>query len=428
MKKIIEMTAKLVVITVIAGGLLGVVNAVTKDPIAVQEAKAADAARFAAFPSADAFVNMGIDISEDYDLIQNVYTALDAQGNDIGVAMGIKTKAYNPGLNLTVGLSREGIIAGVVIGSNQETPGLGAKASEPKFIDQYNDVPFDTPLVVVKTGATSQNEIQAITSATITSVGVTYAVNKAVEYYMQVLGTGENVTNEEIAVQESKAADADMLEAFAGAVNFEEIDIEIPAKFADIKTLYKAFDEQGGEIGVLVVMTSKGYSEDLGLMFGLSTDGIIAGLVLKVGAETPGIGTLVEKPAFTNQFLGVPYDTPLKLVITPPEAQTEIQAVSGATISSRGIVDAINKAVVFYNELLSLGDNVTNEANAQLEANAQTVYMRAAFLGAAAFELTDIEIPTEFAQITGVTNMVVAVTNYISEAARVCIDVIGGAE
>lgn len=402
MKKIVIMTIKLLVITIIAGGLLGVVNAVTKEPIAAQEAKAADEARFAVFPSAVSFVKMDIDISEDYALIQNVYTALDAQGNDIGVAMGILTKAYNAGLNMTVGLSREGTITGVVIGSNQETPGLGAKASEPKFIDQYKDVPFDTPLVVVKTGAASQYEIQAMTSATITSDGVTYAVNKAVEYYTQILGTGENVTNEAIAVQAAKVADADMLEAFEGAANFEVIDIDIPEKYADIKTLYRAFDEQGSEIGVLVVMTSKGYSEDIGLMFGLSKAGIITGLVLKVGAETPGIGTLVGDPAFTDQFIGVPFNTPLALVIIEPETQTEIQAVSGATISSRGILSAINKAAVFYNELLSLGDNVTNEAIAQLEANAQTKYMRAAFPGAEAFEVMDVQIPAESAQINAV--------------------------
>ncbi len=402
MKKIVVLTTKLLVITIIAGGLLGVANAITKEPIAAQEAKAADEARFAAFPSAVAFVKMDIDISEDYSLIQNVYTAQDAQGTDLGVTMGIKTKAYNAGLNLTVGLSAEGTITGVVIGSNQETPGLGAKASQPKFIDQYNDVPFDTPLVVVKMAPTSQYEIQAIASATITSDGVTYAVNKAVEYYTQILGTGENVTNEAIAVQEAEAADADMLEAFEGAANFEQIDIEIPAKFADIKTLYKAFDEQGSEIGLLVVMTSKGYIEDLGLMFGLSNDGVIAGLVLEVGSETPGIGTLVEDPEFTNQFIGVPYDTPLTLVSIEPEAQTEVQAVSGATITSRGIMNAINKAAVFYKELLSLGDNVTNEAIAQLEANAQTEYMRAAFPGAAAFELMDVQIPAESAQITAV--------------------------
>ena len=130
MKKIIVMTIKLLLITVIAGGLLGYVNAITKEPIALQEAKAADAARFAAFPDASAFIKMDIEISEDYSLIQNVYAAQDAQGNDIGVVIGILTKGYNAGLNLTVGLSTDGVIAGVAIGTHQETPGFGANASD----------------------------------------------------------------------------------------------------------------------------------------------------------------------------------------------------------------------------------------------------------------------------------------------------------
>ncbi|MBT3318272.1 MAG: FMN-binding protein [Clostridia bacterium] len=402
MKKIIVMTIKLLVITVVAGVLLGVVNAITKDPIAAQEAKAADEARFAAFPSATEFEKIDIDISEDYSLIQNVYTAKDASGSDIGVAIGIKTKAYSTGLNMTVGLSAQGTITGVVIGSNQETPGLGSKAAEPKFIDQFKDVSFDTPLVVMKTGASAPYEIQAIASATITSDGVTYAVNKAVEYYTKVLGMGENVTNEAIAEQEEKVRDADMLAAFAGADAFEKIDIEIPDKYAAIKELYRAIDAQGSEIGVLVVMTSKGYSEDLGLMIGLSKDEYVAGLVLNVGAETPGIGTLVEDSSFTDQFVGAPFDPPLTLVRNESTAQTEIQAVSGATISSRGVMDAINTAVGFYTDILSLGDNVTSEAIAELEANAQAENMQAAYPDAAEFEVMDIQIPAEYAQISSI--------------------------
>ena len=188
MKNIIVMTIKLLVITIIAGLLLGAVNYITKDTIADQEAKKADEARFAAFPEAQSFTKLDIDIDDEYSLIQSVYSVQDAQGNDIGVAFDIITKGYSTGLNMTVGLSAQGTVTGVVIGANQETPGLGAKASEPTFIDQYKDVPFDPALVVVKTPATAQGEIQAITSATITSNAVTNAVNKVAEYYIDVIG------------------------------------------------------------------------------------------------------------------------------------------------------------------------------------------------------------------------------------------------
>lgn len=188
MKNIIVMTVKLLAITLVAGLLLGVVNYVTREPIAEQEKAAADAARFSCFPAANDFAVKEIEIPEEYGIINNVYTALDADGNEIGVAMGITTKGFNAGLNLTVGISADGKVTGVVMGSHQETPGLGANASDPEFMDQYKDVPYDPALVVVKVTPAEENEIQAITAATITSRGITDAVNTAAEFYESVIG------------------------------------------------------------------------------------------------------------------------------------------------------------------------------------------------------------------------------------------------
>lgn len=189
MKNIIVMTVKLLAITLVAGLLLGVVNYVTREPIAEQEKAAADAARFACFPAANDFAVKEIEIPEEYGIVQNVYAALDADGNEIGVAMGITTKGFSAGLNLTVGISSDGKVTGYVMGSHEETPGLGAKASsDTEFISQFKDVPYDPALVVVKLPPTKENEIQAIAAATITSRGITDAVNTAAEFYESVIG------------------------------------------------------------------------------------------------------------------------------------------------------------------------------------------------------------------------------------------------
>lgn len=188
MKNIVVMTLKLLAITIVAGLVLGLVNAITREPIAVQAKKDADAARGAAFPTATTFEPMDIIIGEEYEIIKSVYTALDADGKTLGITAAITTKGFNPRLNLTVGISADGTITGVVIGAHEETPGLGAKASEPKFIDQYKDKPYDSPLVVVKKAPTDTHDIEAITSATITSNGVTDAVNTATIFYKDVIG------------------------------------------------------------------------------------------------------------------------------------------------------------------------------------------------------------------------------------------------
>lgn len=188
MKNIFVITIKLLIITIIAGIVLGVVNGVTKEPIAAQALKEATEARQAVFHEAVSFEELDMQIPEEYAIIQNVYTALDADGNDIGITAAVVTKGFNAGLNLTIGVGADGTIKGVKLGSHNETPGLGAKASEPKFQSQYTDKPYDQPLGVVKSAPSTDYDIQAITSATITSSGITDAVNTVTAFYKQMAG------------------------------------------------------------------------------------------------------------------------------------------------------------------------------------------------------------------------------------------------
>ncbi len=82
-----------------------------------------------------------------------------------------------------VGLSSAGKVTGIKILSHTETPGLGANAPLPKFSDQYKNKPIKEKLEVVKVAPSKDNQIQAITGATITSKAVTLGVNDAVDFY-----------------------------------------------------------------------------------------------------------------------------------------------------------------------------------------------------------------------------------------------------
>ncbi len=188
MKNIIVITVKLLVITIAAAALLGVVNGITKEPIAEQARKEADEARRAAFPDAVSFQENAAAIPDAYAIIKSVYTAKDADGNAIGITASVVTKGYSSGLGLTVGIGADGAIKGVIVGSHNETPGLGAKAAEDWFASQYTAKPYGQPLTVVKSPPAADNEIQAITSATITSRSVTDAVNTVAAYYADILG------------------------------------------------------------------------------------------------------------------------------------------------------------------------------------------------------------------------------------------------
>ncbi|MDR3090963.1 MAG: FMN-binding protein [Clostridiales bacterium] len=91
---------------------------------------------------------------------------------------------YSGAVGVMTALDPEGTITGVKVVSQRETPGLGANAEKPAFSGQYKGK--SGRLSVTKT-APSENEIVAITSATLTTRAVTNAVNAALGFYNDVI-------------------------------------------------------------------------------------------------------------------------------------------------------------------------------------------------------------------------------------------------
>lgn len=188
---ILNLVLRLVIITVCAGLVLGFVYAVTKEPIEQQNIQKATAARQAVLPSAQDFRQValdGIDYDhEKYADIEEVYEGT-ADGQTVGYTYSVVTKGYKAGLTLTIGISTDGKVTGVEITAHDETPGLGANATDPEWLEQFKET--DGPLVVAKSPTGAVNEVQALTGATITSKGVANAVNLAREFGEQYLGKG----------------------------------------------------------------------------------------------------------------------------------------------------------------------------------------------------------------------------------------------
>ena len=114
--------------------------------------------------------------------IESVLEGTDASGAAVGyVINSLSNDSYGGAVKISVGFDASGTITGVGIREINDTPGLGLKAKEPKFKDQYIGKNVDT-LVVTKTGASAENEIDAISGATVTSNAVTNAVNTAFYY------------------------------------------------------------------------------------------------------------------------------------------------------------------------------------------------------------------------------------------------------
>ena len=109
--------------------------------------------------------------------------AKDASGNTVGYTLKVLPSGYGGTIELMVGIdSAKGQVSGINVVSNSETAGLGAKATNPEFSDQYKGKPLEE-LSVLKNGTPGDTEIKAISGATITSTAVTNGVDAAIEVY-----------------------------------------------------------------------------------------------------------------------------------------------------------------------------------------------------------------------------------------------------
>ncbi len=198
MNKMIKNALILTVITLCSGLLLGLVYEVTKQPIADAQEAATQEAYKIVFADADSFVD---DEAFDAEAAQAVvdaegYTAasIDASviaysGSEmLGYVLTVTdSDGYGGDITFTIGITNDGMINGISILSISETAGLGMKAAEPAFYEQFSDKIVQL-FTVTKVGSTSESEIDAISGATITSQAVTDGVNAGVLYWESITG------------------------------------------------------------------------------------------------------------------------------------------------------------------------------------------------------------------------------------------------
>lgn len=110
---------------------------------------------------------------------------LDAEKNVVGYIFTTSTKGYGGEVKVMTGISADGKVTGVEALSLSETAGLGMNAQKETFRDQYIG---KSGKIGVAKNSPKENEIQALTGATITSSAFTDAVNIALELYSLVTG------------------------------------------------------------------------------------------------------------------------------------------------------------------------------------------------------------------------------------------------
>lgn len=139
------------------------------------------------------------------------------------------------------------------------------------------------------------------------------------------------------------------LDDYPDAALVEQIKSE-DNKFVDLKVCK---DASGNELGYGIRTLSPvgGFGGDIEIYLGISPEGKIVGMRVLAHSETVGLGAKVENADFQEQFIGRSVDTEIGVAKTSP-ADTEIQALAGATYSSKSITSAVNNALKIYNKYL----------------------------------------------------------------------------
>lgn len=151
---------------------------------------------------------------------------------------------------------------------------------------------------------------------------------------------------ETLAIQTKNDAMAKLIEAD------EYHELTAKTSFGDVT--YNAAIKGGNTIGVIFTESAKGYGADIQVMTAVDMDCTVISIqILDVSGETPGLGQNVTKENFFNQFIGLKDGIKVIKGGMADNQNNEINAVTGATISSNAVTEAVNKALGYAGEILS---------------------------------------------------------------------------
>lgn len=203
MNSIVKNTLILTGITLISGLLLGTAYEVTKGPIAAEQERTKQEAYASVLKDASTFEEgKDIDLSNEKEILMTaglekqdvteVVIAKNDAGEKIGYVFLVTShEGYGGDIELSVGMTEDGTVTGVEILSISETAGLGMRANTKEFKEQFQNKKVDQ-FIYTKTGKTADNEIDALSGATITSNAMTNGVNAAIAYFDSLEGGNGN--------------------------------------------------------------------------------------------------------------------------------------------------------------------------------------------------------------------------------------------
>ena len=158
---------------------------------------------------------------------------------------------------------------------------------------------------------------------------------------------GTNLITKDTIKQIEKKQQEDSMKEILEAQTYEEKTVSVKFEDETEECTYYVAKDGNTEKGYIYIVTEKGYGGDVKVMTALNFEGGIKAVkVLDVSNETPGLGQNTGNPTWYEQFGGLKSDKEITVKKNGADAENnEINAVTGATISSTAVTKAVNKAL-----------------------------------------------------------------------------------
>jgi len=153
------------------------------------------------------------------------------------------------------------------------------------------------------------------------------------------LGLVNHITHERIEVfaAERKAA---AMEAVLPAESYDAVTDGTAEKVELVREIYAA-----GDRGWVVMVTPSGFGGEIEMAVGVGSDGTVTGVSIVDMSETSGLGANASRESFRSQFIGRSGSVALS------KQGGEIDALTGATVTSTAVVRGVNAALAAVSEL-----------------------------------------------------------------------------
>ena len=243
-------------------------------------------------------------------------------------------------MDVLVEFDADGNILNIWVGTDGQTAGIGDQAGGAEYLNQYKGV----------LGEAGLDGVDTISGATQSTRGVKKGVRKCIQAFVAMYpdcaaatavapegGDAESEASSEAAVETVTLSDEDCKAVLPEATTFEAVE----SATAGVQAAVKA------DTGWVIQASAKGFGGQVPVIVGLDADGAIVGVSFPENSETDGFGAKLyqegneEAAALAASLAGKSGEV----------AIGDVDAISGATISSKAVVEAVNTALSCYNEV-----------------------------------------------------------------------------